>query len=68
MASNESKKNSKENVFKRKYKSVNYNPIRPIEYPDHTRSLLGDTAVTSNIIGEDNGKILGIFCYDADER
>ena len=68
MASNESKKNSKENVFKREYKSVNYNPIRPIEYPDHTTSLLGDTAVTSNIIGGDNGTISGLFCYDADER
>ena len=68
MASNESKKNSKEDVFRRKYKFVNYNPIRPIEYPDHTTSLLGDTAVTSNIIGKDNEKILGMFCSDANER
>jgi len=67
MGSEEPKKNSKEDVFKRKHKSVNYNPIRPIKYPDHTTSLLGDTAVTSNIIGEDNGKILGLFCYDYDE-
>ena len=68
MASDESKNNSKENVFKRNNKSVKYNPIRPIKYPEHTTSLLGDTAVTSNIIGEDNGTILGLFCYDGDER
>lgn len=42
-------------------------PIRPIIYPDHVHTILGDSAVTSNIIGKDNKKILGLFCYDADK-
>lgn len=56
-----------ENVksFKRRYKPITYNPIRPLDYPDHKRTFLGDTAVTSNVIGAENDEILGMFCCDA---
>lgn len=44
---------------------LEYNPIRPIKYPSTERSFLRDESCQSNIIGKDNSKILGIFCYDA---
>lgn len=63
-----SNKKSKQGVFRRKYRPVDYNPIHPITIPDHTTTFLGDTAVTSNEIGKDNDRLLGMFCYDADGR
>lgn len=55
----------KEVRFKREYRAVKYNPIRQIEYPDSKRSFLRDESCHSNMIGKDNDKILGMFCYDA---
>lgn len=60
-----SKQKENEKRFKRKNKPITYNPIRPLDCPDHERSFLGDTAVTSNVIGEENDEILGMFCCDA---
>ena len=31
--------------FIRKYIPVKHNPIRPLEYPEHSTTFLGDTAV-----------------------
>ena len=59
------KQKENEKRFKRKYKPIAYNPIRPLDCPDHERTFLGDTAVKSNVIGKGNGKVLGMFCYDA---
>lgn len=55
--------NHNQKVFEREYKHIGYNPIRPIEYSEHTTTILGDSAVTSNTIGKDNGTVY--FCYDA---
>lgn len=55
----------KKNKFNREYRPIKYNPIRPLVYPDHERTLLGDTAVKSNVIGTENDRILGMFFYDA---
>ena len=35
-----------------------------IKHSDHVTTLLGDTGVKSNVIGEDNKKMGGIFCHD----
>ena len=60
--------NNKRDKFIRKYTPSKHNPIRPIEYPEHTTTFLGDTAVTTNTLGEKNKGISGFFCYDADVR
>ena len=54
--------------FIRKYIPVKHNPIRPLEYPEHSTTFFGDTAVKTNIIGKENECILGLFCRDADVR
>ena len=51
--------------FERKYKPFKYNKIKTIDYPSSERGFLRHNSCTSNIIGEDNDKIVGIFCYDA---
>lgn len=56
---------SKKKKFEREYRPIKYNPIRQLFYVDHERTLLGDTAVKSNVIGTENDRILGMFCYDA---
>ncbi len=62
----ERKNLSKEEKFRSKYKkTITYNPIRPIEYPDSERTLLRHSEVTTNVIGTDNNKIQGMFCRDA---
>ena len=58
------KKNNDDKRFKRKYEKVKYNPIRTIDYPAEERTFLNH-GVNSNVIGSDNDKILGMFCYDA---
>ena len=57
--------------FKRKHQRINHNPIRPLKYPENEYTILGHTALTSNVLSEKEG-ISGRFCYDAakydDER
>ena len=59
----------KQNVkkFTAKHKPITHNPVRPLPNPDHLRTILGDTAVTTNVIGSNNRIIEGLFCYDAPE-
>lgn len=65
MITKELKKPLRPVKFRRKHQAVKYNPIRPIKYPNSKRSCLRDESCQSNVIGKDNGKILGIFCCDA---
>lgn len=65
MTTNDQKKTLEIKKFKRKHRKVKYNPIRPIKYPDSKRSCLRDESCRSNVIGKENGIILGMFCYDA---
>ena len=57
--------------FKRKHKPVEYNPIRPLNYPkDHVHTILRDSAVRSNALKNKKRKgkldgIEGMFCCDA---
>lgn len=44
-----------EKRFKRKYRPIKYNPIRRIDYSNRDNY---------SVIGTNNNKILGIFCYD----
>ncbi len=49
-------KKKEESKFKRKYKPLNYNPIRPLNY---------EKTEFKNVIGKDNPSIAEMFCYDA---
>ena len=62
-----SKQNENKENFKWNHKPITYNPVRPLPNPDHLRTILGDTAVTTNVIGSNNRIIEGLFCYDAPE-
>ena len=57
----------KQKKFTAKHKPITHNPVRPLPNPDHLRTILGDTAVKSNVIGVKN-RILGLFCYDAQKN
>ena len=66
----------KEKKFRRKYQSVNYNPIRQIpcdseRWDDDDRnpsSFVRHPEVNINVIGKDNDTLAGMFCYDNDGR
>ena len=37
-----------------------------MDFPDHYRTFLGDSAVKTDIIGSEDDRALRMFCYDAD--
>ena len=46
------------------YKPGDNHSTHRIKHSDHETTPLGDTGVKSNVIGEDNKKMGGIFCPD----
>ena len=55
-----------ENIhFEYTYEPVNYDPIKPINYPSEERTFVKHDSYSSNTIGQDCDEILALFCYDA---
>lgn len=48
------------------YKPVKNSPAHPVLYPDGSRSFLEDESCKSNVIGMDDGKFFGVYCYKAE--